>query len=151
MTPAGEDLSARGIPFREFTHPGPVNSLEQAALERGQSPEQIVRSILFHITEGEYILVLTGGPRQIDWATLRRSLGISRMRMASAEEVLTVTGFEVGAVGPFGLTTPIRILVDRRLYDLDEVSIGSGVRGTTVFIRTSDLKQALTGIEEIDL
>ena len=35
MTPAAKDLAARGIPFREFTHPGPVNSLEQAAAERG--------------------------------------------------------------------------------------------------------------------
>lgn len=151
MTPAGEVLAARGIPFREFIHPGPVNSLEQAALERGQAPEQVVRSILFHITEGAYVLVLTGGPRQIDWATLRRSLGVSRMRMASAEEVLAVTGFEVGAVGPFGLRAPLRTLIDRRLYELDEVSIGSGVRGTAVFILTSDLKQALAGSEEIDL
>jgi Cys-tRNA(Pro)/Cys-tRNA(Cys) deacylase len=147
MTPAGAELADRGIPHREFTHPGPVHSLEQAAAERGQEPEQVVRSIIFHITEGKYVLVLAGGPRQIDWGALRRRLGVSRMRMATPEEVLQVTGFEIGAVGPFGLPHPIRTLVDRGLIDQSEVSIGSGVRGTTVFIKTEDLIGALGHVE----
>lgn len=150
MTPAAEDLSARAVPHREFRHAGPVESLEQAAAERGQAPDQVVRSILFHLAEGEYVLVLTGGPRQIDWGTLRRYLGVSRMRMAKPEEVLAVTGFEVGSVGPFGLPRPIRTLVDRRLFEQEEVSIGSGVRGTAVFLRTEDLRTALGDVEEVD-
>jgi Cys-tRNA(Pro) deacylase len=151
VTPAPEELTTRGIPHREFTHPGPVESLEQAAAERGQQPEQVVRSILFHITDGEYVLVLTGGPRRIDWATLRRHLGVSRIRMAKPEEVIDVTGFQIGSVGPFGLPSPIPILVDRSLFGQEEVSIGSGVRGTTIFIRTRDLKRALEDAGEIDI
>ncbi len=143
MTPASEDLSVRAVPHREFRHPGPVASLEQAAAERGQDPDQVVRSILFHLAEGEYVLVLTGGPAQIDWGTLRRYLGVSRMRMAKPEEVLAVTGFEVGSVGPFGLPRPIRTLVDRRLFEQEEVSIGSGVRGTAVILRSENLRLAL--------
>jgi len=150
MTPAAEVLTAMSIPHREFTHPGPVESLEQAAAERGQHPDQVIRSILFHITEGEYMLVLTGGPQQIDWRKLRRYLGISRLRMANPEEVLDVTGFQIGSVGPFGLSRPIRTLVNRRLFEQEEVSIGSGVRGTTIFIKTKDLKRALGNFEEIE-
>jgi prolyl-tRNA editing enzyme YbaK/EbsC (Cys-tRNA(Pro) deacylase) len=151
MTPAAVELTERGTPHREFTHQGPVASLEQAAAERGQAPEQVVRSILFHITEGEYVLVLIGGPRRIDWGTLRGHLGISRMRMATPDEVLDVTGFQIGSVGPFGLPRPIRTLVDRHLFDQAEVSIGSGVRGTTIFITTENLRKALGQAEEIEL
>jgi prolyl-tRNA editing enzyme YbaK/EbsC (Cys-tRNA(Pro) deacylase) len=147
MTPAGRELSARGVPHREFTHPGPVRSLEQAAEERGQAPDQVVRSILFHITDGEYVLVLTGGPSRIDWTALRRLLGVSRMRMATPEEVLSETGFEVGAVGPFGLGRPLRLIADPVLFDHDELSIGSGVRGTTIFISGTDLRSALGEFE----
>ena len=48
-TPAGEALRKLGIPHRTFRHAGAVNSLEQAASERGQKPEQVVRSLVFRI------------------------------------------------------------------------------------------------------
>jgi hypothetical protein len=46
-TPVSQALAQMNIPHREFCHPGPVSSLEQAAAERGQQPEQVIRSILF--------------------------------------------------------------------------------------------------------
>jgi hypothetical protein len=45
-SPVTQALDKKGIPYRVFRHPGVVHSLEQAALERGQQPEQVVRSIL---------------------------------------------------------------------------------------------------------
>lgn len=150
MTPGGLELSARGISHREFVHPGPVESLQQAAEERGQAEGQVVRSILFHIAGGEYVLVLAGGPSRIDWGSLRRHLGVSRVRMATPDEVLEVTGFELGAVGPFGLPRPLRTLVAPQLFDQEEVSIGSGVRGTAIMLRTGDLRDALGSYEEFE-
>ncbi|HMT21897.1 MAG TPA: hypothetical protein PKE20_11750, partial [Promineifilum sp.] len=58
LTPVGAELHARGIPFREFRHPGPVSSLEQAAEERGQRPGQVVRSILFRLGQERFAMVL---------------------------------------------------------------------------------------------
>jgi prolyl-tRNA editing enzyme YbaK/EbsC (Cys-tRNA(Pro) deacylase) len=70
-------LEESGIPHTTFIHPGPVKSLEQAARERGQRPEQIVRSILFRIAEDEYVMALVAGPAQISWKALRDYLGKS--------------------------------------------------------------------------
>ncbi len=142
-TPASLALTALHIPHREFTHAGEVTSLEQAARERGQTPEQVIRSLLFRVTEGEYVLALVAGPGQISWPALRQHLGQSRLTMAKPEEVLAVTGFAIGAVGPFGVRTPLRVLVDQGVLAQEEVSIGSGVRGTTIFIRVEDLLAAL--------
>ena len=91
-TPVTRALDALGVPYRTFTHPGPVHSLEQAAAERGQRPEQVIRSILFRLGEGDYVMVLVAGPGQLSWAVLRKHLGVSRMSMASEEEVLAATG-----------------------------------------------------------
>lgn len=151
MTPAAAALEALGIPHREFTHKGPVRTLEQAARERGQKPEQVVRSILFRLSEGEYAMVVAAGPEQISWPALRKHIGQSRLTMAKPEEVLQITGFVVGSVSPFGLPQPIRILLDRSVLQQQEVSIGSGVRGTTIFLRVSDLKKALGDVEIVDL
>ena len=146
-TPASLALANMGIPFKEFIHTGPIHSLEQAASERGQSPSQIIRSILFRLGQGEFVMVLVAGPRQISWPKLRGFLGQSRITMASDEEVFEVTGFRPGAVSPFGLPSLLRILADDGVFIPEEVSIGSGVRGTAIVIKTSDLKTALGSIE----
>lgn len=150
-TPAGRALQAEAIPFIEFRHDGPVRSLEQAAEERAQRPGQVVRSILFRLAQDDYLMVLVGGPRQIDWKRLRAAVGQSRLTMATPEEVLAVTGYELGAVGPFGLPTPLRILLDQSVLDEDEVSLGSGVRGTAVILRTHDLRRALGDAPVVDV
>lgn len=141
--PVAEALAARNVSFRLFRHPGPIRSLEQAAEERGQKPGQVVRSLLFRLAEGEFVMVLVAGGQQVDWRALRQELGQSRLTMASREEVQAVTGYELGAVAPLGLPRPLPILVDASVLVPDEVSIGSGVRGVTVILRSADLMRAL--------
>jgi Cys-tRNA(Pro)/Cys-tRNA(Cys) deacylase len=141
--PVSIALTGLDIPHRVFRHPGLVHSLEQAAEERGQRTEQVVRSILFRLAKGEYAMVLMAGPDQISWRALRAHFGQSRLTMASREEVLQVTGYELGAVAPFGLPVPVPIVIDESVLAQDEISIGSGVRGTTIFLKPDDLLQGL--------
>jgi len=143
-------LSDRSISFRFFRHPGPIQSLEQAAQERNQKPEQVVRSILFRVGVGEFIMVLIAGPDQVSWRAMRSYLGLSRLTMASKEEVLEVTGYETGAVSPLALPHPIRILVDLSVLAQDEISIGSGERGATIILKKDDLLKALDHYESGD-
>jgi Cys-tRNA(Pro) deacylase len=142
-TPVSNALDASHVTYRLFKHPGAVHSLEQAAKERGQRPEQVVRSILFRLGEGEFAMVLMAGPVQVSWSALRRYLGQSRLTMASEEEVRSVTGYERGAVSPVGIPEYVRLLVDESVVKEDEISIGSGVRGITVIMRSQDLLKFL--------
>lgn len=142
-TPVSTALHILGIPHRTFTHTGSVTSLEQAAAERGQIPQQVVRSILFRLGQDQYALALIAGPDQLSWKALRRHFGQSRLTMASADEVLSVTGYVIGAVSPFGMPAPLPVLIDESVPAQDEVSIGSGERGTTVILRSADLLRAL--------
>jgi Cys-tRNA(Pro) deacylase len=149
--PVSLELEKLGIPHRIFRHAGKVTSLEQAARERGQRPEQIVRSILFRTGEDEYLMALVAGPAQISWKALRAYLGQSRLTMANEAEVLAVTGYPIGAVSPFGTARSLRVLVDASVFAEDEISIGSGIRGTTVILKSKDLKRALGEVEMVKL
>ena len=140
-------LAQKAIPHQVFIHPVPLHSLEQAAEERGQRPEQIVRSILFRISKGKYVMVLMAGPAQINWKTLRKSLGANRLTMASKDEVLNVTGYQLGAVAPFALAQPIKIFVDHSVLKQKIISIGSGIRGTAIILKSADMIQALVDYE----
>ena len=147
IPPVSLALTAAGIDHQIFRHPGPVNSLEQAALERDQEPQQVVRSILFRLGKGQYAMVLVAGPDQISWKALRAFFGQSRITTARREEVLQVTGYELGAVAPFGMPTSLRVLSDSSVLDQEVVSLGSGVRGTAVIMRSADLLVGLPAAE----
>jgi Cys-tRNA(Pro)/Cys-tRNA(Cys) deacylase len=149
LTPAIEYLQNRSIPHRVFTHPGPVESLEQAAQERGERPAQVVRSIVFRQEENEFVMVLVAGPAQIPWKELRKYLGKNRLSMATEEELLAVTGCRPGTVSPFGVLRPMRILIDECILAQPEVSLGSCRRGTAILIKPPDLIAALDSPEII--
>ena len=149
--PASIALEKLNIPHRVFVHETPVTSFEQAAADRNQRPEQVVRSILFQIRPDEFLMVLMAGPAQIDWKKLRQFVKRSRVRMATEEEVLEVTGYRVGTVSPFGLKNPVQVLIDSSVLKEEEVSIGSGVRSTAVIMKSVDLRHALGEAEVVSL
>jgi len=144
-------LDQLGIPHRVFRHEKPVTSFEQAASERNQRPEQIVRSILFQVRTGEFVMVLMAGPSQIDWKKLRQLVKRSRVRMATEEEVLEVTGYRIGTVSPFGVKDQVRVLLDASVLREQEISIGSGVRSVAIIMKSSDVQKALGDAEIVEL
>ena len=157
--PASIALDSLGIPHRLFHHEKPVTSFEEAASTRSQQPEQIVRSILFQIKTGEFAMVLMAGRDQVDWRKLRQLVKRSRVRMATEEEVLEVTGYRIGTVSPFGIRNQVRPEFDRRVRVMidasvlreDEISIGSGVPNTAIIMRSEDVRRALGDAEIVSL
>jgi len=149
--PASLALDKLGIQHRVFFHEGSVTSFEQAASERGQRPAQVVRSLLFLIRPEEFLMVLVAGPDQVDWRKLRQLVGRSRVRMATEDEVLEVTGYRVGTVSPFGMARPVKVMIDVSVLKEEEISIGSGVRNTAVIMNSVDLQRALADAEIVSL
>jgi len=149
--PASIALDSLGIPHRLFRHEKPVTSFEQAASDRKQRPEQIVRSILFQIRPDEFAMVLMAGRDQIDWKKLRQLVKRSRVRMATEEEVLEVTGYRIGTVSPFGLKSQVRMMIDASVLREEEISIGSGIRNTAIVMKSEDVRRALGDVEIAEL
>ena len=96
-------------------------------------------------------MVLVAGPDQIDWKKLRQYVKRSRVRMATEEEVLDVTGYRIGTVNPFGVRKPVQVLIDASVLKEEEVSIGSGVRSTAIILKSEDLRRALPESEIVSL
>jgi Cys-tRNA(Pro) deacylase len=157
--PASLALDQLGIPHRVFLHEQPVNSFEEAASQRGQRPSQVVRSILFQVRDGEFVMALMAGPAQIDWRKLRQIVKRSRVRMATEEEVLEVTGYRIGTVSPFGVKSQarpefdrrVRVMIDPSVLNEEEISIGSGIRGVAIIMKSADVRRTLSEAEIISL
>lgn len=96
-------------------------------------------------------MVLMAGPAQVNWKKLRDLVKRSRIRMATEDEVLEVTGYRVGTVSPFGVANQPKVLIDARVLKEEEISIGSGVRDTAIIMKSADLRRALEGAEVVSL
>jgi Cys-tRNA(Pro)/Cys-tRNA(Cys) deacylase len=157
--PASMALEKLNIPHQVFRHEKPILSFEQAAAERNQRPEQIVRSILFQVRPEEFVMILVAGREQVDWKKLRQFVGRSRLRMATEEEVLDITGYRVGTVSPFGLKNQarpefdrrVKVLIDESVLREEEISLGSGVRQMAIIMKSADLRRALGESEVVSL
>lgn len=61
-------------------------------------------------------------------------LGVSKASFATADEMMELTGMQVGGVTPFSLPPELPLYVDRRIMDLDWVILGGGGRDTKIKI-----------------
>lgn len=150
-SPAIRHLRDAGVVFSIFIHSGPISSLEQAALERGQTPDQVIRSILFRLTQDDYAMAIMPGPQQISWKILRTHFKQRRLTLANELEVKGITGYEIGTVNPFGLPRTMPILIDRNVLEKSTLSIGSGIRGVALILTPSELIKAMPPYEILDL
>jgi Cys-tRNA(Pro)/Cys-tRNA(Cys) deacylase len=146
-SPATDFLDNLHIQYRIFHHLGVLTSLEQAARERNQQPDQVIRSILFRLPGDQFFMCLAAGSQQLSWKAIRQYLETSRLTLASDDEVIKVTGYRPGAVSPFGHLSAIRMLADSNVFQFPEISVGSGTRGTAIILRSADLAKAIPNLE----
>ncbi len=150
-SPAIRALRSANIEFKLFVHSGPIHSLEQAAQERGQTPDQVIRSILFRLTNDAYAMALMPGPQQISWKALRSHFNLRRLTLAENQEVKQITGYEIGTVNPFGLPSSMPILIDQSICEKMAVSIGSGIRGIAIILTPAELLKAMPPYQILSL
>ncbi|MCP4140411.1 MAG: YbaK/EbsC family protein [Chloroflexi bacterium] len=145
--PVSLALAALNAPHQVFWHKRAIRSIAEAAAERDQNINQIIRSILFRVGKDDFILVMIAGPSQLSWSALRAHLGRSRMTMATKDEVKSVTGYEIGTVPPIGLANPLRLLADQNVFIPEEISFGSGQRGAAIMMKNHDFQKVLKEVE----
>ena len=107
---------------------------------------QLLRTIVVRRGADDYVFVLVPGGRQIDWPRLRAHLGVSRLSLPDAEEARAATGYERGAITPFGATTAWPVIADPAIADLEVVAIGAGAHGANLHLPGRALLDALGAV-----
>jgi prolyl-tRNA editing enzyme YbaK/EbsC (Cys-tRNA(Pro) deacylase) len=150
-----EDLSAHmqahRIPGEILRLNTQTPTVEAAARAVGTEPERIVKSILF-LVDDRPILAITCGTDRVETRTLaaRYGVGRKRVKLAGAQTVLQETGFEIGAMPPFGHRYLLPTLLDPRVLAQPEVYAGGGSDSTLVRLSPRAILEA-TRAEVLDL
>jgi Cys-tRNA(Pro) deacylase len=141
-TPALRALEASGLAFR-VVQTQPASSAEESAELQGIALGSLLRTIVVRRGDDDYLFVLVPGGRRFDWPKLREHLGVRRLSMPDADEARAVTGYERGAITPFGASRPWPVLIDAVALEPDVVAIGGGARGVNVHVSPHDLVDRL--------
>lgn len=149
-TPALRALASSGISFEVVRIEPPPRSAQESAERQGIALEQLVRTIVVRRGADDHVFVLVPGGRQIDWPKLRAHLGVNRLALPDAEEARAATGYERGAITPFGSRRPWPVIADATIASLERVAIGGGARGVNLHMAATDLLR-VTGAEVADV
>jgi Cys-tRNA(Pro)/Cys-tRNA(Cys) deacylase len=141
-TAAIRSATAAGVTFSVVRTERPTSAVESATLQ-GIEVGQLLRTIVVRREENDYVFVLVPGGRQIDWPRLRAHLGQRRLSLPDEEEAKRVTGYERGAITPFGSSGAWPVVADATVLDAEVVAIGGGARGLNLHLAPADLVRAV--------
>lgn len=129
----------------------PTPTVETAAQAVHARPEQIIKSILF-IVEDQPVLAIACGLSVIGRRPIADlyQVGKKRVKLASPELVLEVSGYEVGAMPPFGHKQRLNTLMDHKVFDVPEAYAGGGADNTLVRLDPQEILR-ITEAKVMDL
>src|SRR5918992_4068733 len=132
-TPAIDAVEELGVEHR-VVRTRRAQSAEESAELQGIPIASLLRTIVVRRGEDDYLFVLVPGGRRFDWPKLRAHLGVSRLSLPDADEARAVTGYERGAITPFGATRAWPVIADASIGELARVAIGGGAHGVNLHL-----------------
>jgi Ala-tRNA(Pro) deacylase len=129
-------LKEQCIAFQVLRHE-PVYTSEEAARIRG-TPLASGAKALICKGEDRFVMFVVPADRKLDSRAVRRVKGWRKLRFATREEVLELTGLAPGSIPPFGSLFSLPTLCDERLGENDVINFNAGDHSISVSMRYTD-------------
>jgi len=146
-----ELLRAKGIAFREIHHE-PTFTSEESARARGEELRIGGKALLMKGEDDRFRLFVLPADRKVDSAVIRKKLGFKRLRFATADELLSLTGLVPGSVPPFGPPIlPFDLYLDEAIRFNDRIAFNAGSLTDSIVLSVSDYLQVVSPIDSFSL
>jgi prolyl-tRNA editing enzyme YbaK/EbsC (Cys-tRNA(Pro) deacylase) len=143
------ELTKKGISFEPRRHPRTLTAMDEARALHATAG-RVGKTLVFHTPEGHLRVVIAATDR-LSLPKLREAVACEELRFATEEELAAAyPGFELGAVAPFGGPAKERVVVDRRVAELDSVIVEAGSHSDSIMLAPADLVR-LTNAEVADV
>lgn len=129
--------------------PSSTATVELAAQALGVEPARIAKTLSFAYGEGALLIVAAGDAR-IDNQKFKAQFGC-KARMLAPEEVLEVTGHEVGGVCPFGIKDGVAVFLDVSLKRFQTVFPACGSDNTAIELTCEELVEYAANAGWVDV
>lgn len=144
MLPSRSYLDHLHIPYTtaKFPPSTPKGAANVADI-LGLRAHQTVKTLIFKAGSGEYVLVMVSANLNVVSGQLKKAVGSRNVQLASPEEVIRITGYQIGSIPPFSWQPQgFRSFLDRQLLDDDILAVGAGAWGNEILITPVNLIKA---------
>ena len=129
-------LRDAGVEF-QHTHHDPVYTSAEAAEVRGSTLHSGAKALIVKGGD-DFLMVVMPADLSLDSNTLRKHLHVRRLRFATKEEVLSITGLTPGSIPPLGSLFGLPTLCDERLAENDSINFNAGSHTESLQISYAD-------------
>lgn len=136
-------LQQHAIPFREVQHE-PTLTSQDAAAARGEELKHGGKALLMKVGV-DFALFVLPADRRAHSGSIRKELGLKKIRFASREELATLTALESrpglppGSVPPFGHPIlPFPLYVDSAICENQRIAFNAGSLTDSIVMTVSD-------------
>lgn len=147
-TPAVAFLQASGKPFRVFETD--VDGVDFSTIDIGAFfaeqmgiPGERVYKSLMASAQGTLVMGLVPVTGKISLKALANAVGKKKATMVPPTEAEELSGSVVGGISPFGLLTPMPIVVDQGAFAHPTIAVSGGNRQLKVELTPADLVDML--------
>lgn len=117
-------LQQRNVAYVHTQH-RPVYTSAEAAEVRGAPLHSGAKALILK-AGGRFVMVVLPADRSLDSGEVRRHLDCKRLRFASEDEVLRLTGLTPGSIPPFGSLFDLPTICDERLSKNELINFNAG-------------------------
>jgi prolyl-tRNA editing enzyme YbaK/EbsC (Cys-tRNA(Pro) deacylase) len=130
-------LTSENVTFREVHHE-PTATSEESARARGEELRVGGKALVMRADDSFALFVLPAD-RKADSGAIRRELKIGKLRFASREELMELTGLVPGSVPPFGPPVlPFPLYVDSAIQGNDRIAFNAGSLTDSMILAMAD-------------
>jgi len=108
---------------------------------------QVLKTLIF-IGKTKPVIAVLPGDKRVDMDKLKEVTKGNNLRMAKSNEVEEITGYTIGGISPFGIEKNIKKIIDKSVFKIKTVNIGSGKAEIGIELNSEELKKAWDGIIE---
>jgi len=140
LTPVFEkvqsELRRAGIDFTHLHHE-PVYTSAEAAAVRGVPLHSGAKALILK-GEDAFLMAVIPADLALDSNRVRKLLESKRLRFATKEEVLQLTGLTPGSIPPFGGIFGLTTICDERLAENERINFNAGSHSDSIQMSYAD-------------
>ena len=137
-------LESHGVAYETFTYDPAITDGVGAAQAMGFPPEQVYKTLVVQLKDGEHALVMIASDRTLDLKRFARAIGQKKASMPSRRGAEAVTGLRTGGIGALALTHKRwGVYIDEAAKAHDAILVNAGQRGVNVKVNVDDLARVL--------
>ena len=147
-TNAARLLDQLGIRYevREYTVDPDDLTAASVARKIGMPAEQVFKTLLCRLHEGEYVFAVVPGNSELDLKKLAVAAGSKKVELAALKDVEPLTGYVRGGVTAMGAKKRYGTFADEAIELFDAISVSAGLRGLQLVLAPADYLLAVKAI-----